>query len=296
MIIDIPTKDDFFSSADDMVNEAWEKINNLSRNYHEIGESLIFLKKYNAPTEVQVLALEQFWFKERPKLISALTLILQSVEFRLKGLIAEISPYLLLSSSSKGIPKADKNGIISFAQFHSVDAQDLVKVYETFSNKKLNMKFKNWYEDIRILRNRFMHTVDKTSDINPEIIFKSIIIAHKYLVSVNQNWLQNRLNYLCKASEKEIDPDELGRLTLMVHSELFYVVHVCSREILFEIFKYDKSHDEDFCLNCLNVMGKYEFFDSRYVDFCIGTIQKNKRTHKYECIFCGSEQSPKFIK
>lgn len=158
MIIDIPTKEDFYSSADDMVNEAWEKISNLAHEYYELDSENQFYLSSEHFTDEDVYGLDQYWHHARPKLISALTLVLQSVEFKLKGLIADISPYLLITGSTKNIPKADENGIRSFTQFHSIDAQDLIKVYEVFGDKQISPKFKKWYEDIRILRNKFMHT------------------------------------------------------------------------------------------------------------------------------------------
>ncbi|MHA3054685.1 hypothetical protein [Acinetobacter sp. ANC 4633] len=183
MIIDIPAKEDFYASADDMVNEAWKKISNLAHTYYELDTDNMFYKSSDYSCDYITLGLDNYWSHVRPKLISALTLVIQSVEFRLKGLIAEISPYLLLSSSSKNIPNR------SFTQFHSIDAQDLIKVYEMFADKDFSPKFKKWYEDIRILRNRFMHTVDKRSDISPELIFKSIIFAHDELNGNNSHWI-----------------------------------------------------------------------------------------------------------
>lgn len=294
MIIDIPTKEDFYSSADDMVNEAWEKISNLAHNYYEIDSRNQFYQSSEHFTDEDIWGLDQYWYHARPKLISALTLVLQSVEFRLKGLITEISPYLLLSSSSRNIPKADENGVRSFSQFHSIDAQDLIKVYETFAHKQISSNFRKWYEDIRVLRNRFMHTVDKSSDIKPELIFKSIVYAHNELNQGEPNWIWHRYKY--KASHSgggiDFDKDEIsGDIfeMLQVHYELTGAIHSCSREVAYEIFRFDKSINSFQCENCLSVMEQYEYYDSKHIDYCIGTVQKNKRSEMYQCTFCGKE-------
>lgn len=294
MIIDIPTKEDFYSSADDMVNEAWEKISNLAHEYYEIDSRNQFYLSSEYFTDEDVWGLDQYWQHARPKLISALTLVLQSVEFKLKGLIADISPYLLITGSTKNIPKADENGIRSFTQFHSIDAQDLIKVYEVFGDKQISSKFKKWYEDIRILRNKFMHTVDKSSDINPEIIFKGIVYAHNELNQGESNWIWHRYRYKASHSGGGIDFDKDEKSgdifeMLQVHYELTGAISSCSRAVANEIFNYDKSIDSDQCKKCISIMVKSEFFDSKHLDYCLGTVQKNKRSGMYQCIFCGNE-------
>lgn len=301
MVIDIPTKDDFYSSADDMVNEAWEKISHLAYQFYEAD--ITNQPDYTKGNSDELLfSLENYWAHSRPKLISALTLVIQSVEFRLKGLIAEVSPYLLLSSSSKSIPKADENGIRSFAQFHSVDAQDLIKVYETFSGKKLSSKFRSWFEELRVLRNRFMHTVDNKSDINPEIIFKSIVYAHNELNENDPHWILHRYKYKAKHSGDGIEinnDEESGEVfeMLQTHYELAGAVYVCSRSSAKEIFQFDKNQNGHLCKSCVSTMSKSEYFDSKHLDYCIETVQKNKRSGVYECVFCNVkyQEIPKSI-
>lgn len=294
MIIDIPTKDDFYSSADDMVNEAWEKISHLAKEYYEIDSRNQFYKISEHFTDEGIWGLDRYWDHARPKLISALTLVMQSVEFRLKGLIAEISPYLLLSSSSKNIPDADKSGVRSFAQFRSIDAQDLIKVYEIFSGKELSLKFKKWYDETRILRNKFMHTVDKSSDIEPELIFKSIVVAHNELSHDETTWIWHRYKYLAHHSARGVDwnkdeiPGEISEM-ILAHYELTGAINSCSRAVANEIFRFDKSAESFHCKQCISVIVKGEYFDGKHLDDCVGTVQKNKRAEKYQCIFCGTK-------
>lgn len=291
MIIDIPTKEDFYSSADDMVNEAWEKISNLSHGYYELED----INSVYQPSECfdgasYIYGLDQYWLHVRPKLISALTLVIQSIEFRLKGLIAGISPYLLLSSSSKNIPKPI-GGIRSFSQFRSIDAQDLINVYETFSDQELSKQFKDWFDELRVLRNRFMHTVDKKSDISAELIFKSIVYAHKELNRDDQHWIWHRFNYKSKHSGEGVKfgaddvPGEIFEM-LKVHYELTGAIHSCTNEVAYDLFGFDKEQESNYCNKCVAVMSKYEFFNSKHIDTCLGTVQKNRGAELFECVFC----------
>ncbi len=294
MIVDIPTKSDFFASADHMVNEAWENISMLAHNYFDLEINNHFYLSSRNEYEEFILNLDEYWNFARPKLISALTLVLQSVEFKLKGLIADISPYLLITSSSRQIPKADDKGVISFSQFHSIDAQDLITVYETFSDKKLSTKFKKWYAEIRVLRNKFMHTVDKSSDISPELIFKSIVFAHNELNKKELHWIAHRYKYKAEHSGCGIDfgkEPESGYIIemLQVHYELTGAIHVCSREGANEFFGFDIEENSFYCRHCVSVMSQYEWFDSKHIDYCLGTVQMNKRSGLYQCVFCRNE-------
>ncbi|KYQ83490.1 hypothetical protein AWW72_14195 [Acinetobacter sp. NRRL B-65365] len=294
MIVDIPTKLDFYTSADHMVNEAWEKIAQLAHLHYEVANREHFHISKENIYEENKLNLDNYWNFARPKLISALTLVLQSVEFRLKGLIAEISPYLLLSSSSRQIPKADEKGVISFSHFHSIDAQDLITVYETFSDKKLSSKFRKWYEEIRILRNKFMHTVDKNSDISPELIFKSIVYSYNELNDNEFHWILHRYKYKAVNShqgmnfEKESVSGYIFEM-LQVHYELTGAINVCSREVANEIFGFDIEAKRFTCKHCVSIMSRYEWFDSKHLDTCIGTVQVNKRSGLYQCVVCRNE-------
>lgn len=291
MIEDIPTKDDFYSSADDMVNEAWEKISNLSHEYYELERNNFFYQTSEYFNEESyIYGLEQYWQYARPKLISALTLVIQSIEFRLKGLIAEISPYLLLSSSAKNIPKPEE-GIRSFTQFRSIDAQDLIAVYEAFSGREFSKDFKDWFGELRRLRNRFMHTVDNKSDISPELVFKSIIYAHKELNHSDPHWIWHRYIYKSKHSGgglifgTEDTPNEIFEM-LQVHYELTGAIHSSRNEVAYDLFGFDKENESNYCNKCVAVMSKYEFFDSKHIDNCFGTVQKNGETDLFECVFC----------
>ena len=131
MITDIPTKTDFYTMADHMVNEAWEKIADLAYDYRDINLWNSYCKTSEFYTESDIKNLEHYWVFARPKLITSFNLILQSIEFRLKGLIVEISPYLLITNATRNTPKPDSEGNISFSEFHTLDAQDLIKVYNT---------------------------------------------------------------------------------------------------------------------------------------------------------------------
>ncbi|MEQ9927016.1 hypothetical protein PJ912_14405 [Pectobacterium colocasium] len=309
MITDIPTKDDFYAMADHIVNEAWEKVAGMAYEHRDIGVSNRFFSESEYFTEKNFIDIDDnYWKFERPKLITALTLILQSVEFRIKGLIVDISPYLLITNATRNPPKADDQGNISFSEFHTLDAQDLIKVHDTFSGNKLSNEFTDWFRTMRMLRNRFMHTVDKSTDITPELIFTSVAFAHKHLNKESPHWIWHRYQYRTEHSSTGIDYESrYGEgfssavwEMLPTHYEFASAIFSCSKESARKYFGYIKNEPGDanpkesfYCQKCLSVMEKKEYFDSKNIDSALKTVQYNRKSNSYICAFCCDEKNTK---
>lgn len=308
MITDMPTKDDFYTMADHMVNEAWEKVADLAYDYYNYGESNDFKTQSSYYDDGDLANLENYWQYARPKLITAFTLILQSVEFRLKGLIVEISPYLLITNATKNLPKSDSEGNISFTEFHTLDAQDLLKIYNAFSSVKLPETFSEWFKNMRILRNRFMHTVDKNTDITPEFIFTSVVTAHRYLNSESSHWIWHRYQYKVAHSSGGVvngmeDKEEFSGTVwemLNIHYEFTSVISVCSKQAALDFFGYHKISPGDihvkesfYCKKCVSVMEKRFNFDGKHIESALETVQYNRKLEKYICAFCHDQQDVK---
>ncbi len=282
MITDIPTKEDFYDTANHMVNEAWSNIADLA---HEYSELIRMNEIYSLPeihAEDNIVNLKNYWRFARPKLITAFSLVQQSVEFRLKGMIVEISPYLLITNVVRNAPKPDLAGNISYAAFHSLDAQELIKIYDMFSTKKLDGKFNNWYAEMRTLRNKFMHTVDMKSDISAELIFKSIVFAHRHLNPSDSHWIWHRYNYKIIHSTngihfKESTPSYIFEI-LRVHYELSAAIRNVSDIVSKDLFGYDKNKKSYYCKKCVSLMVQDEYFDSKHLDDCIETVQYNRKS------------------
>ncbi|MDU4843633.1 MAG: hypothetical protein E6X49_21190 [Leclercia adecarboxylata] len=308
MITDIPTKTDFYMMADHMVNEAWEKIADLAYDYsgNDIWNGSYRESKYFSESDTNNH--EHYWKFARPKLITAFNLILQSIEFRLKGLIVEISPYLLITNATRNPPKPDNEGNISFSEFHTLDAQDLVKVYNTFTSKVLPDDFTAWFNKLRTLRNRFMHTVDKKTDIMPELIFTSVIRAHNYLNTGAAHWMWYRYEYRAAHSSGGVDSEleeseEFSGVVwamLPTHYEFTVAISACSKESVSSLFGYTKNNTRDdnpkesfYCKKCVSVMEKGWNFDSKDLDFALETVQYNRSKGVYICAFCLNEQKDK---
>ena len=140
-------------------------------------------------------ASDEFWASAQKPLITSLALVQQAAELLLKGKIADVSPFLLISGDAKNWPKGCDKADISFVDFRTIDAQDLIRVFNTVADKRLDDTFVERYENLRRIRNRIMHSVDKKFRTNPKEIILTILEVIHNLVEP-RSWIVRRRNYL----------------------------------------------------------------------------------------------------
>ncbi|CNC00265.1 Uncharacterised protein [Yersinia intermedia] len=307
MITGMPTKDDFYSTASHMVNEAWESVCELGFPYNKFLMENSLRKKHN----LELIDLNSYWAYASPKLISAFSLVQQSVEFRLKGIICDISPYLLISNSVTSPPKK-VNGRISFGDFYTLDAKDLLKVIDTFTNVNLDDGFATKFNMMRALRNSFMHSVNYNSGVTFESIIDLICYMHKNLNPKDPDWFVYRYNYMVTHSSNGIDlskeylkgweykPAAEYVEMFNVHVEFNTVINLLSPELTREHFNFIKNPNKKRSYECVSCSEKIDrsqrvhaknddnFFMGRY------TVQATKEFPKIGvCAICKKNQNIK---
>ncbi len=193
----------------------------------------------------------------------------------LKGKIAEISPYLLISGTPKDWPSSCDKKDISFADFHTIDANDLIKVHNTFSNEKLSDSFISKFEDLRKKRNAIMHTVDRRLDLHVTDVIVEILSVHKHLFP-DVNWVSARREFLEKAPLTElhsydyVEPQLIWEFSLI--TELLKPAH------MMEFFDFNKKRRRYICPDC-----QYESRDS---EFKPKTALLEPNTSKSKSLYC----------
>lgn len=149
MIVDVPTATDFRNHGAKFLNLAWDVM-------------LRHADAMNAFEEIEEIEAEEreaFARSISADVSLAVSLAHTGVDHLLKAGIAEVSPYLLVSSGPRDWPKPGKQGV-SFADFHTLESQELVRAYSVVAAQKLPDEFVNQHEKIRQIRNRLIHTVD----------------------------------------------------------------------------------------------------------------------------------------
>jgi hypothetical protein len=219
-------------------------------------------------------------------------MVQHAVEFYLKAKILSISPYLLISSESRTLPKKSDSTDISFTEFRTLDAQDLLKVHNTFSSERLGDDFKQWFNNMRLMRNKIMHTVDKNLSIEPADLAVSILQGHEYLVGKNC-WIDSRTSFLNRSPEHGVKigstEEHDAYIHLAIHREISLVIKSITPSNSKRFFKYDKKLLSETCTSCYEKFSHCDFFDCKWTDSFVQTLQKKSSTSgEMECFICGN--------
>jgi hypothetical protein len=178
MITEIPTHEEFHASGVNQLYLAWQIALQALQDVDEYDRWAAEEGQYNK--EDATAAASLYWSKLQPALANALGLIQQSVEMALKGRIAKISPFLLISGDPKSWPNDDK----PFSDFRTLDAIDLVKVHNTFCSPRLDDNFQKFWETVRRNRNIIMHSVSRMTFHPKELVRDILVVAEALFAEV----------------------------------------------------------------------------------------------------------------
>ncbi|HEJ1054399.1 TPA: hypothetical protein SLP05_001939 [Pseudomonas putida] len=249
MVINIPEPGDFFQSGKELFNFAWDALSNLLT---ELDQADYYGFDKNEVSE-------KYWAGAQRTLTTSLAIVQQGVEFVLKGKIAAISPYLLISDSPSRWPSNEKGEPIDFSQFRTVDAQDLIKIHDTFSSAPLSSTFAAKFHSLRERRNTIMHSVGKGTAIQVAEVIEAVLYMHKSLFPA-ETWAWNRRDFL------ENSPDsELGGGEFAINRtcwEFSIVKDILKKSDIFDYMGIDKKQRAYLCPECLtgaNTDAGFEF-------------------------------------
>jgi hypothetical protein len=286
MILEFPTKDEFFNAANNYLNSSWDSVIGLLSQFQDIKENI-----KDSPHDFNS---ERYWNSANQTLTSAAALVQQAVEFYIKGRIVEVSPYLLITGSPQSWPKGSNKNNIEFSSFRTIDAQDLLKVHDTVCNNRFSDRFVERYGALRVVRNKVMHTVDKSLRVEPEFLLEYILFINDYF-SEGQRWVDSGIEYLKnspKSAIKYFKDDESGELDEPNGPEYFLgefnaVINELTPSILKSYFNFDKNKISRHCPICLNKI-KYSLhvWDDELRDLYAKSYQNIKNSDDYECCIC----------
>jgi len=186
VIIDTPTPADFEATATSLLNLAWDTVSTLS---HHAEQSE--LEALDECGEVS----DEYWEAAQKPLGNAQALVQQGIEFLLKARIAEVSPFLLLDRSVRDWPKDSALHDTRYAEFRTVDAQDLVRLFNTVRPERLDPTFVQKIEEQRKTRNAFIHSVDKSQRHHPQNLWRTVLDVSHHLIGPAK-WIGIRRTYL----------------------------------------------------------------------------------------------------
>jgi hypothetical protein len=232
MITDIPDSEDFEAFGVDYLNLAWEQALGLLKKLD------LFEGDFDQ---------DDYWKAAQRPLSTAVALTHQGIEFLLKAHIAAVSPFLLICRDVKSWPKQCDKQNKPFSSFYTIDAEDLVRVYNTTVDTRLSDAFLAHFTTIRELRNTLTHTVDLNVTVTAADVIRHILYFSEYLLG-KKRWISLRKLYLEKDHDSVLYSSDLNHW--FVVTEIRHVVELLTRAELIEIFDFDKKRRCYICPDC----------------------------------------------
>ncbi|CAN1213000.1 hypothetical protein TUMEXPCC7403_22545 [Tumidithrix helvetica PCC 7403] len=233
MMIDVPNADDFRLAGTDFLNMAWEAIVDLS-----LSLTIDPMLRINDDEEIQ------YWRTAQRPLSTALSLVQQGTEFLLKGHIADISPYLLLSGDWSKTRER-------FSECKTIEAQDLIVAYNVIKSNRLPDEFIRRYNQLRSQRNTIMHTVDPQSRdhqyIKPKDLLVDIPEVCHHLISP-KCWIEVHKSFIDRKPSSILYGSENVQANLMI--EMDHVIKLLKPSEIKKYFDFDKDQRCYICPNC----------------------------------------------
>ncbi|MAM87511.1 MAG: hypothetical protein CME36_09425 [unclassified Hahellaceae] len=270
MIRNTPTHDDFYKTGRELLDLSWDMVARLLSNLAEA-------EYYGIDTgEIS----DEYWNLARRQLTTSLAITQQGIEFLIKGRICEISPYLLISDSPAKWPSPYEGEAIDFSRFRTIDAQDLIRVHDTFSQAAFDAQFVNKFNELRESRNVIMHSISESLDVQVGEIIDSLLYMHSSLFP-NESWAKIR-----KRALKSSPNTELGSVDYIsneVCRELSIIINLLNPAKVREYFKIDKKARSYFCPNCYSEANRdADDFDYRLARL----VSKEESCNEVYCPVC----------
>jgi hypothetical protein len=280
VITEIPTAEEFHAAGLNLLHLAWQMALDSLHEYEQADYLVADL------TEAEAAAAEaDYWVRSQPALANAFSLIQQSMELAIKGRIAAISPYLLISRDPKDWPRGVESQPTPFSEFRTLDAADLVRAHNSFAAAPFDEAFRTFWDGVRRERNVLMHSLSGRV-FEPETLIVSILTVVQTLyadLSWPERLLQLTANGKFAAFGLTADYDRN-----VVMQQVASAIHYLTPAQALSFFGFDKRRRAYICPTCLDAA------DRDYQDTWPRLAQlasKKPGATQLRCVVCQTEST-----
>lgn len=239
MVLEVPTSTEFRDHGVDYLNIGWGTVVEILINLEDAGD-------YRDAKDLDEIT-PGFWSAAERELATALSLVEQGAEFLLKSRICEVSPWLLVTRNPSEWPKGCGQSDVRFAQFRTIDAQDLIKAHDTFAQQRLAEEFRETFDELRQQRNTVIHTVDQSMKFTAAGLLEQVLIVSEHLLG-QRMWLQHRMEFLERDRHTAIYPD--GGNDYRLAREFLAAAAILKPANLKRFFNFHKRQRAYLCPSC----------------------------------------------
>lgn len=239
MLKNIPSADGLNEMSLRIYFDAWQRLVELYMDFEQtypiesFGELLDWEDEWNEYTK-----------EAQPELGAICVSLQHAVELRLKSIIADVSPYLLLLNG--GIPSGED---VDFNDLRTLDAVDLPKAVKTFSPFEISDVYIQQYSDLRKLRNKYTH-LGIHSD---ALTIKGVadVFGQQYLTLwPDGRWLALRRKFDGNSAKRFFHDGRYSSVESYLMYELPYAIEIFDNAAFKKCFGHKKSAIVGHCPEC----------------------------------------------
>jgi hypothetical protein len=184
MIQNVPTADDLETISLRLYFNAWSSVTAMVTEFNQIiGLPSQATGEWN-----------QYAESIQNDLQGVYALMLQSQEIGIKGLIARISPYLLLKKYDAK-PLTQGSYDYDFSDFPTIDAGELIRAHNMFAAVPLPQSFSEDFDTLRRGRNKIAHLGVFNEKLDPHALIE-LLFKHYSALYPGRSWLRDRLEFI----------------------------------------------------------------------------------------------------
>lgn len=229
-----------------------------------------------------------YWSRTQPALSNAFVLIQQALELGLKGKISAISPYLLIGDPNDWPSRAATENV-SFGELRTLDAVNLVKVYNSVSLNPLNQAFIDFWTKLRNDRNKIMHS-PSIRYFDPKHVIKTLLDAVFYIFG-EENWPLTLANLEYEGGSVALSSSDFVVNVVML--EIQIAINYLEPRDAKKFFRFDKGRRAYMCPHCYREAGSDWFVDwPRLAQF----QGRQAGATKLHCVVCQTESQVERVK
>ncbi|HBV00518.1 hypothetical protein [Thalassospira lucentensis] len=176
--------------------------------------------------------------------------IQHSAELRLKSIICEVSPFLLLLNNP--VPLKSGKSPIDFTNLRTIDAVDLPNAVRTLSEFPLLDSFDNHFNELRKRRNQHTHLGIQQNNLVPNDLIQCMNTQYNHLWP-DGNWLYRRTTFDGNSARRFFNDHRYASVQSDVMIELETSIPRINNEDFNKMFRCKKSDLKVYCPFCMGL-------------------------------------------
>ena len=248
MLVNIPTAIELNEIALRLYFDAWDRTATIASNFKLVFDDSDWPWKTNSQWADEW---NEYLNQAQSELGAIAATAQQSAEVRLKSIICETDPYILLLKSDLKI--RETGGDLDFADQRTLDAVDLPAAVRTLTPFPLPQSYIQQYQELRRLRNKVMHTGMHQDRLEPQ---KLILMLSKQYVALwpDGRWLSRRVDFDGNSATAFFHDERWSSVQSEIMEELPITIALFDNELFRKCVGTSKSSLKGYCPCCKSRM------------------------------------------